>query len=159
MQISKHSVVSIHYTLRNDAGEELDSSVGGQPLNYIQGMGNLISGLEEALEGRQAGEKLNVTVPAEKAYGEREDQLVQQVPLTAFGGVENIEPGMRFHAETDHGPHVVVVLEVDDEHVVVDGNHPLAGETLHFEVEITEVREASQDELSHGHVHGPDCDH
>ncbi|PXF29199.1 peptidylprolyl isomerase [Pokkaliibacter plantistimulans] len=159
MQISKHSVVSIHYTLRNDAGEELDSSVGGQPLNYIQGMGNLISGLEEALEGRQAGEKLNVTVPAEKAYGEREDQLVQQVPLTAFGGVENIEPGMRFHAETDHGPHVVVVLEVDDEHVVVDGNHPLAGETLHFEVEITEVREASQDELSHGHVHGPGCDH
>ncbi|PPC75902.1 peptidylprolyl isomerase [Pokkaliibacter plantistimulans] len=159
MQISKHSVVSIHYTLRNDAGEELDSSVGGQPLNYIQGMGNLISGLEEALEGRQAGEKLNVTVPADKAYGEREDQLVQQVPLTAFGGVENIEPGMRFHAETDHGPHVVVVLEVDDEHVVVDGNHPLAGETLHFEVEITEVREASQDELSHGHVHGPDCDH
>ncbi|MFB9887717.1 FKBP-type peptidyl-prolyl cis-trans isomerase [Balneatrix alpica] len=159
MQISQHKVVSIHYTLRNEAGEELDSSVGGNPLQYIQGVGNLIPGLEQALEGRQAGEKLDVKIAPEDAYGERQDSLIQSVPRAAFGGVEEIQPGMRFHAETDHGPHVVVVVHADDENVVVDGNHPLAGETLHFAVEIQEVRDASEDELAHGHVHGPGCDH
>ncbi|MFP8967497.1 FKBP-type peptidyl-prolyl cis-trans isomerase [Pokkaliibacter sp. CJK22405] len=159
MQISKNAVVSMHYTLRNDAGDELDSSVGGQPLDYIHGNGNLIPGLEEQLEGRQAGEKLTATVPAEKAYGPRQDQLVQQVPRSAFGDIEQIEPGMRFHAETEHGPHVVLVVDVDDENVTVDGNHPLAGETLHFEVDIQTVREATESELAHGHVHGPDGEH
>lgn len=154
MQIAKNAVVQIHYTLKNDAGEVLDSSEGAEPLAYLQGHGNLIAGLEKALEGKQAGESLNVTVPPRDAYGVRDEGLVQDVPRSAFKGVPKIEVGMQFQAESNHGPRMVTVTKVDKDSVTVDGNHPLADQTLHFAVQIVEVRAASTEELSHGHVHG-----
>lgn len=159
MQVARDAVVVIHYTLTNDAGEVLDSSAGGEPLSYIHGGGNIIPGLEEALEGKGAGDKLQVAVPAEKAYGTHDAELVQQVPKRAFQGVGEVKAGMRFTAQTEHGPRQVVVTRVAGDMVTVDGNHPLAGQALNFAVEITEVRAATAEELAHGHVHGPGGHH
>lgn len=157
MQISENAVVSIHYTLTNNAGQTIDSSVErGEPLAYLHGAGNIIPGLEKALLGKQAGDKLDVTVTPEEGYGERHEQLIQQVPKTAFEGSEdNLQPGMQFQAQTEAGPRIFTITAVEGDEVTVDGNHPLAGETLNFAVEITEVREASDEEKEHGHVHGP----
>jgi FKBP-type peptidyl-prolyl cis-trans isomerase SlyD len=159
MQISENSVVSFHYTLTNDAGESLDSSRGGQPLTYLQGAGNIVPGLEEAMEGHQVGDSFKVDVPAEEGYGVHHEGLVQDVPRAAFQGVDEIEPGMSFQAQTPQGVHSVTVTKVTADTVTVDGNHPLAGQTLHFDVEITDVRAASAEELAHGHVHGPGGHH
>jgi len=159
MLVARDTVVTIHYTLTNDSGEVLDSSAGGEPLAYIHGAGNIIAGLEEALEGKTAGDKLAVAVPAEKAYGVRDQALVQQVPRRAFQGGGEIRAGMRFTAQTEHGPRQVVVTRVTGDMVTVDGNHPLAGQALNFDVEIAEVRAASAEELAHGHVHGPGGHH
>lgn len=153
MQVSENKVVSIHYTLRNDAGEVIDSSAGRAPLRYLHGVGNIIPGLEKALEGKTSGDRVDVNIAPEEAYGERDESLVQVVPRSAFEGVEEIEPGMQFQAQTPAGRQILTVVEVQDDRVVVDGNHPLAGETLHFSVEITEVREATEEELAHGHAH------
>jgi FKBP-type peptidyl-prolyl cis-trans isomerase SlyD len=155
MHISENAVASFHYTLTNDAGEVLDSSRGREPLSYLHGAGNIVPGLEGAMEGRQAGESFKVDVSPEDGYGIHHEGLVQEVPRAAFQGVDTIEPGMSFQAQTPQGVHSVTVTSVTAETVTVDGNHPLAGETLHFDVEVTEVREASAEELSHGHVHGP----
>lgn len=159
MQIAKNVVVQIHYTLKNDAGDVLDSSQGADPLAYLQGHGNLISGLESALEGKQAGDKLNVSIAPKDAYGERDESLIQDVPRSAFQGVDQVEVGMQFHADSNHGPRLVTVTKVSDKTVTVDGNHPLADQTLHFDVQIIEVRAATTEELSHGHVHGPGGHH
>jgi len=159
MQVATDKVVVIHYTLKNDAGEVIDSSSGGEPLAYIHGNGNIIPGLEEALEGKSAGEKVQVAIPPGKAYGEHSQELIQQVPKRAFQGVGNVQAGMRFTAQTEHGPRQVVVTRVVGDMVTVDGNHPLAGQNLNFDVEIAEVREATQEELEHGHVHGPGGHH
>ena len=160
MQISANKVVSIDYTLTNAAGEVLDTSSGRGPLAYLQGHQNIIPGLESALEGKQAGESLQVKVAPGDAYGERDEALRQQVPRDRFDGVDGIAVGMRFHAETEHGhQQVVTVVAVDSEYVTVDANHPLAGETLTFDVTIREVREASAEEQAHGHVHGPGGHH
>lgn len=160
MQIAQDKVVLIHYTLTNDGGEVLDSSSGNAPLAYLHGQGNIIPGLEKALEGKQAGDKLEVKVAPAEGYGERDDKLVQQVPRRAFGGVQNVQPGMQFHAQTSQGQtRVVTVKNVIGDMVTVDGNHPLAGEHLTFAVEVTEVRDATEEELSHGHVHGPGGHH
>ena len=159
MQISDQKVVHIHYTLTNDDGEVLDSSEGHGPLAYIHGMGNLIPGLENALNGKTAGDKLNVSVAPEEAYGLRDEELIQTVPKSAFQGVQSIEPGMQFHAESPEGMQLVTVVEVNGDEVVLDGNHPMAGMTLHFDVEVGEVREATSEELDHGHVHGPGGHH
>jgi FKBP-type peptidyl-prolyl cis-trans isomerase SlyD len=159
MQIAQDSVVSIHYTLKNDAGEVLDSSEGAEPLVYMHGNGNLIPGLEQALMGKSAGEKLAVSIAPDQAYGERDASLVQEVPRSAFRNVQTIEVGMQFQADSNQGPRMVTVVQVTDTTVTVDGNHPLAGEQLHFTVEITEVRAATQEELDHGHVHGPGGHH
>ena len=156
MQIADNAVVAIHYTLTDDAGTTLDTSrERDEPLAYIHGHGNIIPGLENALLGKQAGDALKVTVAPEDGYGERHEGLIQKVPSNAFEGVDELHPGMQFQAQTDAGPRLFTITEVDGEEVTVDGNHPLAGTTLHFDVEITEVREASAEELSHGHVHGP----
>ena len=156
MNISKDKVVAMHYTLRNDAGEVIDSSQGRDPLYYLQGHGNIIIGLEEKLEGKEVGANMMVTVAPEKGYGLPDPGMIQEVPRDRFQGVDNIEAGMQFQAQgPDGGVQVVTVTAVSDEAVTIDANHALAGETLHFEVEITEVREATADELSHGHVHGP----
>lgn len=158
MQVARDAVVLIHYTLKNDAGEVLDSSEGADPLAYLHGGGNIIAGLEEALEGKTTGDHVAVSIPPEKGYGVHDASLIQQVPKRAFQS-GNIQAGMRFTAQTEQGPRQVVVTKVIGDMVSVDGNHPLAGETLHFEVDITEVRAASAEELAHGHVHGPDGHH
>jgi FKBP-type peptidyl-prolyl cis-trans isomerase SlyD len=154
MQIADNTVVSFHYTLTNDAGEVLDSSRGREPLTYLQGAGNIVPGLEDAMQGRSRGDSFKVDVAPEDGYGIHHEQLVQDVPRGAFQGVDEIEPGMSFQAQTPQGVHSVTVTRVTDELVTVDGNHPLAGQTLHFDVEVTEVREASAEEIAHGHVHG-----
>ncbi|TDR56225.1 FKBP-type peptidyl prolyl cis-trans isomerase /apo-metallochaperone SlyD [Halomonas ventosae] len=154
MQIAQNSVVAFHYTLTNDSGEVLDSSEGREPLTYLHGAGNIIPGLEKQLEGRATGDKLQAKVSPEEGYGEVQPQLVQEVPRDAFQGVDSVEPGMQFQAQTQGGPLMVTVTSVEGDTVTVDGNHPLAGQALNFDVEIAEVREASEEEVEHGHVHG-----
>lgn len=158
MQVAQNAVVSIHYTLTNDGGEILDAS-RGEPLVYLHGAGNLIPGLEAALQGKQAGDKIDVRIEPAQAYGERDDRLVQQVPRRSFQGVKDIQPGMRFQAQGPQGPTSVTITRVVGDMVTVDGNHPLAGEHLNFKVEIAEVRAASEEEIAHGHVHGPGGHH
>ncbi|MFT4021764.1 MAG: peptidylprolyl isomerase [Acinetobacter sp.] len=151
--IANNLVVSFNYTLTNAQGETLDQSQG-EPLAYLHGAGNIIPGLEKALEGKTVGDKFTVNVPAAEGYGEYNPDLVQEVPVKMFQGVENIEPGMQFQAQTDDGVQIVTVKAVEGENVLVDANFPLAGQDLTFDVEIVEVREASAEELEHGHVHG-----
>ena len=155
MTIKENSAVSFHYTLTDDAGQKIDSSAGQDPLAYLHGAGNIIPGLENALEGKTIGDKLNVAVTAEEGYGPVQQELIQEVPRSAFQGVESIEIGMQFEAQTGQGGAVpVTVTAVTDETVTVDGNHPLAGKSLNFDVTIEAVREATAEELEHGHVHG-----
>ena len=155
MQISKNKVAAIHYTLTNNEGEVIDSSAGREPLYYLHGAGNLIIGMEEGLEGKNPGEKFNLKISPEKGYGELDPQMIQNVPRSAFGNQE-VRPGMKF--STKQGG-VVTVTEVGLEDVTVDANHPLAGIELNFEVEVMEVRNATDEELAHGHVHGPGGHH
>ena len=159
MQIADQTVASFHYNLTNDAGEVVDSSRGREPLVYLQGAGNIVPGLESAMEGRRSGERFTVDVAPEEGYGLRHEQLVQDVPRSAFQGVDAIEAGMSFQASTPQGTHSVTVTRVTDDTITVDGNHPLAGQTLHFDIEVTQVRAASAEELAHGHVHGPGGHH
>ncbi|MCE2788097.1 MAG: peptidylprolyl isomerase [Bacteroidota bacterium] len=158
MKIESNKVVSIHYTLTDNAGTVLDSSSGKDPLTYIQGIGNLIAGMEEGLEGKTAGEKFTIKVSPEKGYGVKNHELIQQVPITAFGG-QMVSPGMQFEAGSAEQRFVVTVTEVNNETVTIDGNHPLAGVDLNFDVEVMEIREATAEELDHGHVHGPGGHH
>ena len=153
MKIADQKVVSIHYTLTDASGEQLDSSVDGDPLRYLHGVGNIVEGLEKALIDKEQGDALQVVVEPAEGYGDYNDGLKQTVPKAAFEGVDNIEVGAQFQAQSDQGAVSVVVTEVSDENVVVDGNHPLAGETLHFDVTVTEVRDASEEEIAHGHEH------
>jgi FKBP-type peptidyl-prolyl cis-trans isomerase SlyD len=150
MLISKNKVASIHYTLRNNEGAVIDSSEGRDPLHYLHGAGNLIAGMEEGLEGKTKGEKLNLKIEPAKGYGEKDESLIQKVPRSAFGDQE-VKPGMRF--STNQGG-AVTVTNVGLDTITVDGNHPLAGVPLNFAVEIIEVRNATDEEITHGHVHG-----
>lgn len=160
MQVDKHKVVTIDYTVKDEEGTVIDSSSGGEPLAYIHGTGNLIPGLESALEGKTKGEEVNAAVPPEQAYGERDDALLQAIPRDRFEtGEQELHPGMRFQAQSEQGAQVVTVVDVSDEEVTVDANHPLAGATLNFEVKVVDVRDATAEELEHGHVHGPGGHH
>ena len=159
MNIEQNCVVSIDYTLKNDAGETLDSSDGKAPLAYLHGHNNLIRGLESALQGRQTGDSFEVSIAPEEAYGMPNEQLVQEVPRSAFQGVDNIEPGMRFQTSAEGGAMMVRVTAVNEDSVTIDGNHDLAGQTLHFSVNIKEVRQATEQEIQHGHVHDGGHDH
>ncbi|MDG1688942.1 MAG: peptidylprolyl isomerase [Gammaproteobacteria bacterium] len=154
MKVAQNAVVVIDYTLKDNAGEVIDSSEGAGPLAYLHGAGNIVEGLEEALEGQEAGAEVHASIEPAKAYGERHEDMKQDVPKELFGGVENIEQGMQFQSETEQGPVLVTVVQVTDEMVTVDGNHPLAGVHLNFDVTVREVREATAEELEHGHVHG-----
>ena len=154
MAIEKDKVVSIDYTLTGDNGKVLDSSQGREPLAYLHGAGNIIPGLESALEGKNEGDQLNVQIPPDQAYGQRDERMVQPVPRTAFQGVADIQPGMQFQANTNAGPRLITVVGVEGDQVTVDANHPLAGATLNFDVTIRNVRDATSEEKSHGHVHG-----
>ncbi|RME86449.1 MAG: peptidylprolyl isomerase [Zetaproteobacteria bacterium] len=155
MRIQKNTVASFHYTLTDETGQVLDSSEGEKPFSYLHGHEQIIPGLEAALEGKAAGDAFEVELTPEEAYGEHDPELVERVPRAAFQGVETIEPGMMFQAQTPDGEmQVVRVVKVEEDHVIVDGNHPLAGRRLHFKVQVVDVREATEDEIAHGHVHG-----
>ena len=155
MQITKHTVAAIHYTLTDNEGNVLDSSAGRDPLHYIQGIGNLIPGMEEGLEGKTKGEKFNIKVSPEKGYGVKSEDLLQQVPISSFGD-QPVEVGMQF--QTNQGS-VVTVTKIGLDSITVDANHPLAGVELNFDVEVMEIRLATEEELAHGHVHGPGGHH
>jgi FKBP-type peptidyl-prolyl cis-trans isomerase SlyD len=158
--IASGKVVSFHYTLTDAEGELLDSSSGGPPLDYLHGSGNIVPGLEKGLEGRRAGESFRVRVPPGEGYGERDPAGVQQVPRRAFPPDARLEPGTAFRAQDSHGGHATVWIEkVEGDVVTIDLNHPLAGRTLEFEVRIESVRDATGEELAHGHVHGPHGHH
>jgi FKBP-type peptidyl-prolyl cis-trans isomerase SlyD len=158
MSIQKEQVVAIHYTLRNPEGVVIDTSSGRDPLYYLHGFGNLIPGMEEALESKKVGDAFEVVIAPEKGYGVRDEQLIQQVPKSAFGDNEPAV-GMQFQAGNEHGRYVVTVTAVDQDMVTVDANHELAGVQLHFQVEVMEVRPATAEEIAHGHVHGPGGHH
>jgi FKBP-type peptidyl-prolyl cis-trans isomerase SlyD len=155
MQITKDKVAAIHYTLTDKEGTVIDSSEGREPLQYLHGAGNLIIGMEEGLEGKTKGDKFSLKIAPEKGYGEKDDSLVQRVPRSAFGE-QDIKPGMQF--STNQGG-VVTVTNVGLDAVTVDANHPLAGVELSFAVEVMEVRNATNEEITHGHVHGPGGHH
>src|SRR5438309_521624 len=154
MQVEKDKVVSMHYKLTGPQGNVIDSSEGREPLAYLHGRNGIIPGLEAALEGKAAGDELSVTVPPEQAYGHRNEQMIQSVPRDRFQGVNDIKPGMQFQANTPQGPRVVTIVAADEQTVTVDANHPLAGVPLKFDVQVKDVRDASAEELQHGHVHG-----
>lgn len=155
MQIAANTAVSIDYTLTNENGEVIDSSAGGAPLVYLHGAGNIIVGLEKALEGKQAGDELDVTIEPEDAYGDYNVELVAVLNRAMFEGVDQLEVGMQFHASApDGGMQIVTIRDLEGDDVTVDGNHPLAGQRLNFKVTVVNVREAQAEEIAHGHIHG-----
>ncbi|HEY2899685.1 MAG TPA: peptidylprolyl isomerase [Polyangia bacterium] len=161
MKISAKKAVTIGYTVKDDAGEILDTSMGTDPLTYLQGLGNIVPGLERALEGKTAGDNVVVSLAPADAYGTRDESLQQTIPLRQLqvDDKRKVKVGGRYRAWLDGGAHVVEVIAINGDQVTVDGNHPLAGKTLHFTVDVVEVRNATADELAHGHVHGPGGHH
>ena len=159
MKIAKNKVVAIDYTLTDPKGTVLDKSSKGRPLHYIQGAGNLIPGLEKALEGKIAGDAVKAEVPHAEAYGARDEELKQVLPKENFDEIKDLKVGMELEAESDEGVRVITVVAIDGDNVTVDGNHPLAGMDLTFDVKVVEVRDATSEELAHGHVHGPGGHH
>ena len=154
MLIGKHRVVAIDYTLKGGTGQVIDSSEGREPLTYLHGVGSIVPGLENALEGKSTGDQIDVSLSPEEGYGERNEGLCQQVPRSEFADVDDLSVGMQFRVKTDDGPMVIAVVELTEETVTVDGNHPLAGATLNFAVTVREVRDATEEEIAHGHAHG-----
>ncbi|MBT3335106.1 MAG: peptidylprolyl isomerase [Methylococcales bacterium] len=159
MKITENSVVSILYKLSNDAGTILDQSTEDNPLIYLHGQGNIVIGLENALTGKTIGDTLDITVTPDEGYGNREDYMVETVNRSMFEGLDEISIGKQFHAEGNTGPVVVTVTKIEGDEITIDGNHPLAGENLNFAIEVLAIREATEDELTHGHIHGPGCQH
>jgi FKBP-type peptidyl-prolyl cis-trans isomerase SlyD len=153
MQAQQDNVVSIHYVLRDSEGEIIDQSAEGQPLAYLHGHSNIVPGLEKAIEGSAQGDEVKAIVEPEEGYGEYREELVQKVSREAFQGVDELSPGMSFQADSDAGPMIVTIKEVEGDEVTVDGNHMLAGQTLNFTVNVEDIREATSEELEHGHVH------
>ena len=155
MKIEDKTVVSIHYKLSNDKGDVLDSSEGKEPLVYMHGTQSLIDGLEKELKGKSTGDKMEVTIQPEEGYGVVNPDLVQEVPHSAFEGVDDIQPGMQFEAKSPEGhTQLITIEEIKEESIRVNANHPLAGEVLHFNVSVEDVRVATAEELEHGHAHG-----
>jgi len=159
MQITADCVASFHYVLKEGDGTELESSAGAPPMTYLHGHDSLLPGLEEALAGKSVGDKFSVTLPPAKAFGELRDDSEQRVPISQLQGARKWKPGMQAVIHTAHGHQQVTVLKVGHTMATVDTNHPMAGKTLVFDVEVTEVRQASHEELSHGHAHGPGGHH
>jgi len=154
MKVGKDKVVLMHYTLKNDAGDVIDSSDGADPLPFLQGHGNIIPGLESALEGSKVGDKLEVSIKPEEGYGVRMKDAIQEIPSSALQGVDEVKVGMQLQSQDKDGnAFLVSVTKIEDDKITVDGNHPLAGQTLHFSVSIESIRKAEAEELSHGHVH------
>jgi FKBP-type peptidyl-prolyl cis-trans isomerase SlyD len=162
MEITKHKAVTVEYTLTDDAGQILDSSRDRAPLTYIQGLGNMIHGFETALEGKKAGDKFSFDVAPADGYGERDEALIFAVPKDRFQGTPDLEVGMRFQVQTPEGAMIMAVDRIEENSVVLDGNHPLAGNRLHFDVEVMGVRQATDQEVTEaqnpGHGCGCSCD-
>lgn len=159
MKIGKHSVVTLDYTLKNGEGILLDTSEGREPLVYLHGVGALIPGLEDDLNGKSKGDKFSTVIEPDNAYGSRKDELLKVVSKAGFQGDEDLEIGMQVQLETEHGPAIAIVTDITGEDVTLDLNHPLADMHLHFDVEVVDVRKATAEEVSHGHVHGPGGHH
>ncbi|MDG2960511.1 peptidylprolyl isomerase [Bisgaard Taxon 10/6] len=159
MKVAKNVVVSIAYQVRTEDGVLVDEAPANQPLEYLQGHNNLVIGLENALEGKEVGDKFEVRVKPEEGYGEYNENMVQRVPKDVFVGVDELAVGMRFIADTDMGPLPVVITDVAETEVTVDGNHMLAGQELHFTVEVVATREATPEEIAHGHIHSGEHGH
>jgi FKBP-type peptidyl-prolyl cis-trans isomerase SlyD len=159
MKIAKNSVVSIDYILTDAKGEVLDRSSKGHPLQFIHGAGQLIPGLEKALLDKTAGESLKANIPHPEAYGIRDEDLMQVLSKADFGDIKDLKEGMELEAEGEDGIRIITVVGIDGDKVTVDGNHPLAGVDLTFDVKIVNVREATAEEMAHGHVHGPGGHH
>ncbi len=156
--VKNNKVVLIHYTLKDDDGEVIDSSKGQEPMPYIHGMGTIVEGLENALDGQPLGAKLSVSVEPAEGYGEFDESLVQPVPRDQFGDHE-VSLGQQFHADTMVGSRIVTIVAIEGDDVIIDANHEMAGMNLHFDVEVIDIRDATEDELEHGHVHGSACTH
>ena len=155
MTIANNKVVTLDFTVKNaDTNEVIETSEGGEPLLYLHGFNNLVPGLEKALAGKNVGEAFDVAVNAEEGYGVRDDSMIQQVPMKAFEGAEKVEVGMAFTADGPEGQVVVEVTNIENDMVTIDANHPLASVNLAFSGAIKDIREATQEELEHGHVHG-----
>jgi len=159
MQVADNMAVSIHYTLTNDDGEVLDSSIGDEPLIYLHGTGNIIPGLEDALLGKAVGDKFNVRIAAKDAYGEQNNGMIQVISREMFEGIDEIEIGMMFHADVSSGSGEVTIVKIEGDDITIDGNHPLAGMALTFDVEVVAARPATKEEAEHGHIHGAGCHH
>ncbi len=159
MQVADNMAVSIHYTLTNDDGEVLDSSIGGEPLIYLHGTGHIIPGLEDALHNKAVGDKFNVRIAAKDTYGEQREEMIQVISREMFEGIDEIEVGMMFHADVSSGPGEVTIIKIDGDDITIDGNHSLAGMPLTFDVEVVAVRPATEEEAEHGHIHGAGCHH
>ncbi len=155
MKIEKNSVVSIDYTLTDSNGVIIDTSDGRQPLTYLHGVGSLIPGMENALTGKTVGEKFKVTVEPEEAYGQRDESLLRVIAAEELKGIPDLKVGTQLQADTEAGPKVFTVIKIEGDKVGIDGNHPLAGVTLNFDLDVKEVREATAEEVEHKHVHGP----
>lgn len=152
--IEKDKVVQFHYVLSDDSGQQLESSHNGSPMAYLHGYKNIIAGLEEAMVGKAEGDAFTATIPPEKGYGVRNEELTQRIPVKHLQGAKKWKPGMIAWIETDQGQRQVTVIKMGKFMVTVDANHPLAGRTLTFKVEVQSVRDASEEEISHGHAHG-----
>ncbi len=159
MEIANQKVVTLRYRLTDNDGEVIDESTDAEPLAYIHGAGGIIPGLEAALQGKKAGDSMKVTVSPGQAFGERDESLLRAVPRGAFEGVNDLQVGMQFQTDAGQGMEVVTVINIDGDQVTIDGNHPLAGVTLNFDVTVLGVRDATGEELAHGHVHGPGGHH
>lgn len=160
MQIADQKVVTLDYSLKDNEGKLIDSSEGRGDFVYLHGARNIVPGLESALEGKTAGEEVSVSVQPEEGYGERDDDLLQTVPKDMFEEGADINVGMQFHAQSPEGEMMIVtVVELEGDEVIVDGNHPLAGVPLNFDVKVVDIRDASAEELEHGHAHGADGEH
>jgi FKBP-type peptidyl-prolyl cis-trans isomerase SlyD len=155
MNIQDQKVVDFHYTLTNENGETVESSRGRDPMSYLHGAGNIIPGLEKAMAGHVAGDQFEVIVPPEEGYGERREANVQRIPIKRLGNMPRPRPGQILGLQTQQGPVQVTVLKVGKFNIDVDANHPLSGQVLNFAVEIVGVRDATEEEVSHGHAHGP----
>lgn len=154
MKITENTVVQFHYTLKDETGTEIESSLSSDPLAYLHGHNNMIVGVEKALADKEVGEKFSVTVEPAEGYGERDESAVQRVPAKHLQGAKKWKPGMTATVQTEQGTRQVTVIKAGRFMVDVDVNHPLAGKTLTFDVEVVDVREATEDEISHGHAHG-----
>ena len=159
MKAQNNQVVTFHYELSDAQGQQVESSRGSDALSVLLGAHNIIPGLEQAMLGREQGERFQVTVPPAEAYGEYRPEFTQRVPKKYFRDAEKLKPGMQTMLQSADGPRVVTVAKIGQSVIDVDLNHPMAGKTLSFDIEIVEVREASDEEKAHGHVHGPGGHH